>query len=46
MHKDWGMKINRYILHQVIHECLQGNIVGEDGLRRHTATVSTGSVGG
>jgi hypothetical protein len=30
----------------MIHECLEGHIVSEDGLRRDTSTVATGGVGG
>lgn len=35
-----------YSLHQVIHECLQRDVISEDGLRGHTTTVSAGSVRG
>ncbi len=35
-----------YSLHQVVHECLQRDVISEDGLRRHTTTISASSVCG
>ena len=34
------------ILHKMVHECLQGNIISEDRLRCHAASVTTGRVSG
>jgi hypothetical protein len=35
-----------YSLHQVIHECLQRDVISEDGLGGHTTTISTSGVRG
>lgn len=35
-----------YSLHQVVHECLQRDVISEDGLRRHTTTISARGVCG
>lgn len=44
MKKGQELKRIKCLLHQVIHECLQRNIIGEDGLRRHPTAISTSGV--